>query len=182
MLTRGDILKISALALAGCGSANNQSFTGTDTQELVISVVNMFDSNVCIGFVDGELARELERQGDAAAVAFGLDLLSDVLGSGVRSAYKRCCRRDERAGGAGLKKPWAPQVAPRLLWFSLGLMGGLNEAQPGGWGAACDAQSCGARGWGSGAHCSVPAPYPAPGSLRRGVRTLRRGLLTSFYR
>ena len=48
-----------------------------------------WDSNVCIGFAAGRLARELEGAGEAAAIAHAVDELTAMLGGDVRKQFDK---------------------------------------------------------------------------------------------
>jgi monoamine oxidase len=48
-----------------------------------------WDSNVCIAFAPGRLARELEAQGEAAGIEHALSELSSMLGGDVRKQFDR---------------------------------------------------------------------------------------------
>jgi monoamine oxidase len=60
-----------------------------------------FDSNVCIGFAPGRLARELEAAGEAAGIAYALDELAQMLGGDVRKQF------DKGAATAWASDPFA---------------------------------------------------------------------------
>lgn len=60
-----------------------------------------FDSNVCIGLAPGRLARALEAEGEAAAIAHALDELAAMLGGDVRKQF------DKGAATAWASDPYA---------------------------------------------------------------------------
>jgi monoamine oxidase len=48
-----------------------------------------FDTNVCIAFAPGRLARELEAEGEAAAIALAVEGLAAMLGGDVRKQFDK---------------------------------------------------------------------------------------------
>ena len=60
-----------------------------------------WDSNVCIAFAPGRLARELEAAGEAAAIAHAVDELAAMLGGDARKQF------DEGIATAWAADPWA---------------------------------------------------------------------------
>jgi monoamine oxidase len=52
-------------------------------------VTRRWDSNVCIAFAPGSLARELEAAGEAAAIAHALEELAAMLGGDLRKQFDK---------------------------------------------------------------------------------------------
>lgn len=58
-----------------------------NTEELTPTCLNMFGANLTLTFVDGDLARHLEREGTEAAVNFTLTELQKMFGTHIRESY-----------------------------------------------------------------------------------------------
>ena len=101
----------------------------TGAQRAALYMMRPSGRDLAVAFVGGELARELERAGEAAAGAFALEPLLDIFGNGLR-ARLRGVRQTRwgadrfavgsyavpRPGGAAMRAVLAQPVADRLLF------------------------------------------------------------------
>jgi monoamine oxidase len=113
-----------------------------------------WDSNVCIAFAPGRLARELEGEGEAAAVEHALGELAAMLGGDVRKHF------DEGAATAWAADPYA--------------RGAYSHCVPGRYGArAILARAVGDRIVFAGEHTEQAAYGTLHGAYLSGVRAAR---------
>jgi monoamine oxidase len=113
-----------------------------------------WDSNVCIAIARGRLARELEGQGEAAAIEHALDELTAMLGGDVRKQF-----------GEGAATAWAADPYAR---------GAYSHCVPGRYGArAILARAVGDRIVFAGEHTEQAAYGTLHGAYLSGVRAAR---------
>lgn len=84
-----------------------------NSQEIAPTVINMFNANITLSFIDGTLCQQLESEGAGAAVEFVLETLAGEFGNSIRSAYS----------GRSLVTSWGTDP-----WA----MGSYSAARPGG--------------------------------------------------
>jgi monoamine oxidase len=110
-----------------------------------------WDSNVCIGFAAGRLARELEGAGEAAAIGHAVDELASMLGGDVRKQFDK-----------GVATAWAADPYAR---------GSYSHCVPGRYGArGILAQPVGGRIVFAGEHTEQAAYGTLHGAHLSGIR------------